>query len=259
MPSLINGRALRVVVHMLRELLQGPHVSRGAKESDKNYKEGCFQRIRRAVSRRETIALATASNISGVVFMQRRDLVTNRRLLVCLGGPVMVVVIRKSVLFGTRALSSHNVALPSYHQVNAFGPDDDYEEGRRDILRYPRTGKGRTGSHSRAGVFFPGWIWAELRREVAVECACVLARVWDAFKSVRVLTSEPRRGWTRNTSLHDKRTSSRRWRTGSLASGPVDDVSKFVTLSRCQRALVPRPASSTRLDVPGKSFFMLLL
>ncbi len=97
---------------MLRELLQGPHVSRGAKESDKNYKERCFQRVPESSVEKGDYSSGDCLEYFGVIFMQRRDLVTNRRLLVCLGGPVMVVVIRKSVLFGTRPLSSHNVALP---------------------------------------------------------------------------------------------------------------------------------------------------
>ncbi len=41
----------------------------------------------------------------------------------------MVVVIRKCVPCLARALSLPAMSLyPGYHQVNAFGPDDDYEE-----------------------------------------------------------------------------------------------------------------------------------
>ncbi len=47
-----------------RELLEGLHVSRGRKESAKNRKKDVSNASRRAVSRREVIALATASNIS---------------------------------------------------------------------------------------------------------------------------------------------------------------------------------------------------
>ncbi len=67
--------------------------------------------------------------------MQCRGLVRNCRLLVrlrCNSLPailvVMVVVIRKSALFG-RALSLPAMSLcPGYHHVTQFGPDDDYEE-----------------------------------------------------------------------------------------------------------------------------------
>ncbi len=48
---------------------------------------------------------------------------------------VIVVVIRKRVPYLAHALSLTTMSLcPGYHQVNAFGPDDDYEEEEEEIF-----------------------------------------------------------------------------------------------------------------------------